>query len=132
MRLLNYIPDIDRPQTQFNKLDPLLQAVYFDAANFLYTHFGKSFLITSIYRDGNPHSVHAYYRGLDVGVCEGLAYEGGVLPMEMEIVASYINKTYRYNPANNKYVFFYGDRDPNKNHWNHGHIQTSIHTIKNP
>jgi hypothetical protein len=123
MMLLNYTTELGRPQDQFNKLDPILQAIYFDAANFLFFKFSKSFLITSIYRDSNPHSVHAYYRGIDADVCDGKAYEGGVLPMEAEIVACYINKKYRYNPANNKYVLVYGDRDPDGNHDTHGHIQ---------
>lgn len=122
MRLLNFIPEIDRPMDQFNKLDPLLQAIFFNAATLLYISFKKRFLITSIYRD-QPESVHGHYRGIDTDVCQGEPYEGGVLPMEAEIIASHINKVYRYNPNNNLYCAVYGERDPNGNHDTHIHFQ---------
>jgi len=127
-RLLNYTQEMgESGQSEFNRLLPMLQAVYFEAAAYCYVCFGKSLLITSIKR---VTGVHGAWRGIDVDVCSGMVYEGGLLPSEAESIALYINSLFQYDPARPEmYCCFYGWRDPNGKHDNHIHFQVHPRTI---
>lgn len=124
MRLLNFAADLERPMEQFFKLHPMLQGVFMFAAAVLYAKFGKTFLITSMIRNGDD-GVHEYLRGIDVDICQNPkgVYEGGVLPAEALVVTSIINRVFRYNPDSNHKVAVYGDIDKKGKHWNHIHFQ---------
>lgn len=118
--ILNYAMGMD-PQ-QFKKLDPMLQSVVLAAASFAYGKYGKGLLITSMIRDSG---IHATGRGCDVDVCDGTVYEGGLLPIEAEVLCSHINGRFKYDILRpEKYVAFYGHRDKSAKHNNHIHFQT--------
>lgn len=119
-RLINFAGTVDKTD-EFHRLHPMLQAVFFYAAWYCWTRFGKTFLITSIKRDDG---VHGDWRGLDVDVCEGVVYEGGLLPYEAEEVSGMINSCFSYDyDREGMRVAIYGENDPSGRHWNHIHFQ---------
>lgn len=125
MQLFNYTMELNKRTNvlrEFSELDPMLQAVFFEAASFTYGKFQKALLITSIKRkDG----VHADRRGLDVDICDRIVYSGGVLPFEAQVITGHINGLFKYDPArDNLYVAVYGSLDPSGKHWTHIHFQT--------
>ena len=128
-RLLDYTMEMGVTQgvSEFNRLHPMLQAVFFSAASYCYSRFGKAFLITSIKRETG---VHGAWRGIDVDVCDCKIYEGGLLPSEAETIATEINMMFQYDPQRpEKYVCFYGWRDPGGRHGNHIHFQVHPRTV---
>ena len=125
MRLLNYVLEIVNGPMQFDRLEPMLQGVYLDAAAYCWRSYGKAMLITSIERplSKGVHGVRPC-RGLDADVCQGTVYEGGLLPREAENVAGYINARYRYDPKRPEmFVCVYGWRDKTGRHDDHLHFQ---------
>jgi len=127
-RLLNYTQEMgESGQSEFNRMHPMLQAVYFEAASYYYKLFGKSLLITSIKRD---KGVHGVWRGIDVDVCDGIIYEGGLLTAEAEMIAMHINDLFQYDPQRPEmYCCFYGWRDKSGKHDNHIHFQVHPRTV---
>ena len=119
-RAINFAGSVDKID-EFHSLDTMLQVVFFYASWYAWTRFGKILLITSVLREDG---VHADRRGLDVDVCDGFVYQGGVLPNEAQEIADVINLGFVYDPHRmNMRVAIYGANDPNKKHWNHIHFQ---------
>jgi hypothetical protein len=96
MRLLNFTEELRDRADDFWLLHPKLQAVIFDAAVYAFKRFGKTLLITSMFR--NDGGVHQYGRGVDIDVCQGKVYEGGLTPLEAEELASDIDTWWVYDP----------------------------------
>ena len=128
MRLINFAGDVDK-MDEFHRLHPMLQAVFFRAAEYTYTRCqGKSLLITSMFRDTG--GVHRHGRGLDVDVCQCTTYEGGVSPADANFIVWAINALFRYDPTRpDMRVAIYGDLAPKGKHWNHIHFQVHDRTV---
>ena len=119
-RAINFAGDKDRIG-EFLSLDTMLQVVFFYASWYAWTRFGKTLLITSLLREDG---VHADGRGLDVDVCDGRVYEGGLLPCEAQEIVDVINMGFVYDPHRmDRRVAIYGENDPKGRHWNHIHFQ---------
>ena len=130
MRLINFACDVDK-MDEFHRLHPMLQAVFCNAVEYAYSAFGKALLITSMERPGD-NGVHGTKpcRGLDVDVCDGGVYKGGILPDNAGCIEDWINLTFRYDPTRpDMNVAIYGDRDPAGKHWNHIHFQVHPRTV---
>ena len=128
MRLINFTEELRGRESDFHRLHPMLQAVFFDAAQYVYGKWGKALLVTSMFRD--TEGVHRYGRGLDVDVCDKAVYMGGILPEEAIYIVELINMRYEYDPKRPRMrVAIYGDLDPNGKHWNHIHFQVHDRTV---
>jgi len=125
MKLFNFTDElINRTNAlrEFSDLDPMLQAVYFEAASFAYGKFRKALLITSIKREDG---IHACDRAFDVDACTKNIYPGCILPFEAQVISGHINGLFKYDPSrDDMYVAFYGSLDLEGKHWNHIHFQT--------
>lgn len=130
MRLMSYVLEIVNGQMQFDRMDSALQGVYLDAVVYCWRAFRKSLLITSIERTGAGVHAARPCRGIDADVCQGTAYEGGLLPAEAEDIAGHVNARYRYDPERPQMqVCVYGWRDPSGRHDNHLHFQSHPRTV---
>lgn len=84
--------------------------------------FSKDALITSVYRDDNPDSVHYHWRGVDLRSWLYTDYELSVLEI-------YFNSKYIYDPdRRHKKVLLIHDVGKG----NHIHIQNHPNTIEDP
>ena len=126
MYLINFALDLDNPAARFGKLDRMIQAVVMQAAAYSYSRFGKGLLITSLDR---PAGTHSNLRCIDVDVCSGGVYEGGILPSEAERIVTHINGQFKYDLNRpGMYTAFYGHRDSSGKHDNHIHFQVHPRT----
>jgi hypothetical protein len=120
-RAINFAGTADKID-EFLSLDTMLQVVFFYASWYAWTRYGKTLLITSVLRDDG---VHADGRGLDVDVCDGFVYQGGLLPGEAQEIVDIINLGFVYDPHRmDMRVAIYGENDPKGKHWDHIHFQT--------
>ena len=128
MRLINFTEELRDRAEDFHRLHPMLQAVFFRAAERAYAEFGKSLLITSMFR--NDDGVHQYGRGLDVDVCDKVKYKGGLYPFMAACITHRVESAYKYDPTRPKMkVVIYGNLDPKGKHWNHIHFQVHDRTV---
>jgi len=128
MRLINFTEELRDRAEDFHRLHPMLQAVFFDAAQYVFKKYHKAFLITSMFRDTG--GVHQYWRGLDVDVCDKTIYEGGLMTHQAEQVVKYINRYFTYDIERSYMrVAIYGELDPKGKHWNHIHFQVHDRTV---
>ena len=126
MNLIRYAEDVEGKVENCNEW---LQAVFIYAAATLYGISGKRFLITSVYRPDDKGSVHAWWRGIDVDVCDGFVYEGGITPKEAEKVCREINKKFVYDPYQpGLRCAVFGKLDPDGKHDDHIHFQAHYRT----
>ena len=126
MQIITFALDLDTPWTRFLKLDPMVQAVVMQAAAYSCSRYDKGLLITSLDR---PTGSHSNLRCIDVDVCDGAVYEGGVLPSEAERIVTHINGTFKYDPVRpGMFAAYYGHRDRSGKHDNHIHFQVHPRT----
>lgn len=103
-----------RSQWNSGKLHPRLQVVILATAAFMLERFNIYMVITSIFRDSKPSSVHAHWRGVDIRV--SYFKDDGA-----QVTADWINNSFAYDLGSEKLTAFYGDDD----HKDHIHLQTS-------
>jgi len=126
MNLIQYATDVEG---KVEDCDQWLQAVFFFAASMLWAACQKRFLITSVYRPDNKKSVHAWWKGIDVDVCDGFVYDGGVTPQEAEAICRMVNGAFKYDPARpDMFCAVYGWRDEDGGHDDHIHFQVCDNT----
>jgi hypothetical protein len=110
---------------QFSRLqyeNPLLYRILFEAEGYALHQWTKGLAVTSILRPENPSSVHAHWRGVDVGL-----RSSAMTTEEMTDLARWINRFWQYDKTS-RHVALFGDLDPRGRHWDHLHLQTSPKT----
>jgi hypothetical protein len=113
---------------QFKQLrdrNPLLARIVFEVDGFAQQEFRANIAITSIHRPNNLKSVHAYWRGVDIGL-----YSSRLKREQLEEVAEWINNGWSYSRTADKLVALFGKHDPGGRHNDHMHLQTSMATTK--
>ena len=130
LRSINFACNEDKIG-EFLSSHTMLQWVFFYACWYIGTRFGKIPLITCVKTScltGDertaPEDVHAHGRGLDIDVCDGFVYQGGLLPHEAQEIVDVINLGFVYDPNRmDRRVAIYGENDKKGRHWNHIHFQ---------
>ena len=118
----------DELREQFKELckhNPLLVRIVFEVDGFAQHEFRANVCITSIHRPHNLKSVHAYWRGVDIGL-----YSSKLKHEQMEQLAEWINLGWNYSRTADKLVALFGKHDPSGRHNDHMHLQTSLVTTK--
>ena len=97
---------------------PLLAHITHGLMSYAQWRYGLDLAITSILRRDNPRSVHAWWRGLDIG-----RLSSNATGAQMTALAEYINGLWVYSGGGNLWVAVFGDLDPKGRHWDHMHLQ---------
>jgi len=115
---------------QFDELrsrTPRLTQMVYEAAGFVLDQFGSAVCVTSVYRPDNPRSVHAWWRGVDIG-----RNSTGLTRAQMGDLALYLNQLWVYATGGNLWACVYGELDKYRRHWDHCHLQCHPDTHLRP
>lgn len=105
---------------QLPRYNPLLYAIIVVASFFFHGKFGKKLVITSVLRRKNLFSVHAYWRGVDIGF-----NSSNMTVEEATWLRDFINRWLIYDTNRpDMDACIYGDNDPDGKHLDHLHVQT--------